>query len=101
MTRPKGNQAVYVLSYEECRELIDHMRFGDESMLFGNEKDASFKGSIGAIYQSFDGKDLCLTLEEKADHHDCGVESGGEGDDDQRDYELHEVTDKIVMLNSS
>ncbi len=66
MTRPKGNQAVYVLSYEECRELIDHMRFGDESTLFGNEKDDSFKGSIGAIYQSFDGKDLYPTLEEKA-----------------------------------
>ncbi|MCD8378821.1 MAG: virulence RhuM family protein [Lachnospiraceae bacterium] len=66
MTRPKGNQAVYVLRYEECRELIDHMRFGDESTLFGNEKDDSFKGSIGAIYQSFDGKDLYPTLEEKA-----------------------------------
>ncbi len=66
MTRPKGNQAVYVLRYEECRDLIDHMKFGDESTLFGNEKDESFKGSIGAIYQSFDGKDLYPTLEEKA-----------------------------------
>ena len=38
----------------------------DKSSLFGNEKDASFKGSIGAIYQSFDGEDVYSTLEEKA-----------------------------------
>ena len=35
-------------------------------MLFGNEKDDSFKGNIGAIYQSFGGEDLYPTLEEKA-----------------------------------
>lgn len=29
------------------------MRFGAESELFGKEKDDSFKGSIGNIYQSF------------------------------------------------
>ena len=34
--------------------------------MYGNEKDDSFKGSIGAIYQSFDGKDLYPSLEEKA-----------------------------------
>ena len=34
--------------------------------MYGNEKDDSFKGSIGAIYQSFDGKDLYSSLEEKA-----------------------------------
>ena len=38
----------------------------DKSSLFGNEKDVSFKGSIGAIYQSFDGEDVYPTLEEKA-----------------------------------
>ena len=42
------------------------MKFGDSSSLFGNEKDDSFKGSIGAIYQSFAGEDLYPTLEEKA-----------------------------------
>lgn len=66
MTRPKGNKATYVLTYEECREVIDSMKFGDSSSLFGNEKDDSFKGSIGAVYQSFGGKDLYPTLEEKA-----------------------------------
>ena len=37
-----------------------------ESALFGNEKDGSFKSSIGQIYQTFDGKDLYPSVEEKA-----------------------------------
>ena len=66
MERPKGNKATYILTYEECRKVIDNMKFGDSSFLFGNEKDDSFKGSIGAIYQSFAGEDLYPSLEEKA-----------------------------------
>lgn len=37
-------------------QVIDNMRFGNESELFGREKDDSFKGSIGNIYQSFGGR---------------------------------------------
>ncbi|MBS6765682.1 MAG: virulence protein RhuM/Fic/DOC family protein [Clostridium sp.] len=66
MSRPTGNKATYVLTYEECREVINSMKFGDSSSLFGNEKDDSFKGSIGAIYQSFAGEDLYTSHEEKA-----------------------------------
>ena len=66
MKRPDGNKAVYILSYEECRQVIDSMKFSSDSDLFGNEKDDSFKGSIGNIYQSFAGQDIYPTLEEKA-----------------------------------
>ena len=66
MTRPKGNRATYVLSYEECMDVIRSMRFGDESELFGKEKDDSFKGSIGNIYQSFGGTEIYESMEEKA-----------------------------------
>ena len=66
MKRPDGNKAVYILSYEECRQVIDSMKFSSDSDLFGNEKDDSFKGSIGNIYQSFAGQDIYQTLEEKA-----------------------------------
>lgn len=66
MTRPKGNEAVYVLDYEECMQVIQSMRFGAESDLFGKEKDDSFKGSIGNIYQSFGGVEVYESLEEKA-----------------------------------
>ena len=68
MERPKGNTATYELTYEECMEVISQMRFGAESDLFGKEKDDSFKGSIGNIYQSFAGQELYQTLEEKAAH---------------------------------
>lgn len=66
MTRPRGNSSAYVLTYEECRQVIDSMRFGSESELFGKEKDDSFKGSIGNIYQSYAGVEIYPTLEEKA-----------------------------------
>jgi len=68
MQRPKGNTTTYELTYKECMEVISHMRFGAESDLFGREKDDSFRGSIGNIYQSFGGKDLYPSLEEKAAH---------------------------------
>lgn len=68
MTRPKGNPATYTLDYEECMQVISQMRFGNESELFGREKDDSFRGSIGNIYQSFGGQELYPSLEEKAAH---------------------------------
>lgn len=66
MKRPSGNEAIYVLTYEECKAVIGQMRFGNESELFGKEKDDSFKGSIGNIYQSFAGQEIYESLEEKA-----------------------------------
>jgi len=66
VNKPEGNNATYVLSYEECRSVIERMRFAGESGLFGNEKDDSFRGSIGDIYQTFGGKELYPTLQEKA-----------------------------------
>ena len=68
MTRPKGNPATYTLDYEACMQVISQMRFGNESELFGKEKDDSFRGSIGNIYQSFGGQELYPSLEEKAAH---------------------------------
>lgn len=66
LSRPNGTPAVYELTYEECREVIESMRFGAESELFGTEKDDSFRGCIGNIYQTFGGQDVYPTLEEKA-----------------------------------
>ena len=69
MTRPKGNPATYTLDYEECMQVISQMRFGNESELFGKEKDDSFRGSIGNIYQSFGGQELYPSLEKKANRN--------------------------------
>ena len=67
VAKPQGSaNAVHVLEYEECRELIESMRFSGESSLFGVEKDGSFKSSIAAIYQSFAGQEIYPSLEEKA-----------------------------------
>ena len=54
-------------SYENAMEAINGLRekFGD-SLLFGNEKDNSFKSSIGQIYQTFGGEELYPSVEEKA-----------------------------------
>ncbi len=44
--KPGGTQDTYRITYQEARQVIDSMKFGDTSDLFGNEKDESFKGSI-------------------------------------------------------
>ncbi len=66
MKRPQGNLPTYMLTYDECVDVISKMRFGDESDLFGKEKDDSFKGSIGNIYQSFGGEELYPSLGRKS-----------------------------------
>ena len=66
MTRPKGNKSIYILDYEECMQVIESMRFGAESDLFGKEKDDSFKGSIANIEQTYNGEAVYNSLEEKA-----------------------------------
>ena len=54
-------------TYENAMTEINRLRekFGG-SALFGNEKDDSFKSSIGQIYQTFDGEELYPSVEEKA-----------------------------------
>ncbi len=54
-------------TYENAMEAIQTLRdkFGG-SALFGNEKDESFKSSIGQIYQTFGGEELYPSVEEKA-----------------------------------
>ncbi len=62
-TGKEAFHATYENAMEVIREL--HEKFGG-STLFGNEKDGSFKSSIGQIYQTFGGIDLYPSVEEKA-----------------------------------
>ena len=59
--------APFHATYENAMEAISGLRekFGG-SALFGNEKDESFKSSIGQIYQTFGGEELYPSVEEKA-----------------------------------
>ena len=66
IAKPKAKGRSVALSYEECRRFIDSMKFAADSPLFGNEKDGSFKSALGAVYQSFGGKDLYPSSQEKA-----------------------------------
>ena len=63
-TSPKG---LFQITYSAAKEAIKSLKdkFGGSS-LFGNEKDESFQGSLAAIYQTFGGKDLYPSVEEKA-----------------------------------
>ncbi len=56
-------RATYEGAMQEIRQLRE--KFGG-SALFGNEKDDSFRSSIGQIYQTFDGMELYPSVEEKA-----------------------------------
>ena len=61
------SDAPFHATYDNAMQAIRSLkeRFG-ESTLFGNEKDESFKSSIGQIYQTFDGVELYPSTEEKA-----------------------------------
>ena len=57
--------ASFMLQYDEAISIVQSMK-GDSDGLFGREKDQSFKSALGAIYQTFDGKDVYISIEEKA-----------------------------------
>jgi prophage maintenance system killer protein len=58
----------FTINLQKVRQELDQLKNQYSTGLFGLEKDQSFSGSIGAIYQSFDGKDLYPSIEEKAAH---------------------------------
>ena len=63
------SEEIYRIGYDEAKNAIETL--GSQTNfkgLFGLEKDDSFKGSLENIYQTFDGKDLYPSLEEKAAH---------------------------------
>lgn len=71
--RHATEKSPFVITYEASRRAIDKLgeqsrKKGRPTRLFGREKDQSFKGSLGAIYQTFDGKEVYPSIEEKAAH---------------------------------
>lgn len=67
LVKPKGSEAVYVLTYQEARNIIDSMKFGNNSSIFGVEKKrGQLEGILAQVYQNVFGKELYPTIEEKA-----------------------------------
>ena len=61
-------QEKFKINLQKVRQELEQLKNHYPTGLFGVEKDQSFSGSIGAIYQSFEGKDLYPSIEEKAAH---------------------------------
>ena len=69
LVKPKGEKSVYVMSYQEAREIIDSMKFNEMSSVFGVEKEqGKLNGIIEQVYQNVFGQELYPSVEEKAAH---------------------------------
>ena len=66
---PAGEKMVHPLSYPETLRIVEQLRerFGGSS-LFGRQKDEGLQSALGAVMQTFGGRDLYPSLEEKAAH---------------------------------
>ena len=63
---PNGSKDVYRIEYKECLDIVKRSKFTGKNDNFGKERDKSFDSSISTIYQTYDGKELYPTLEQKA-----------------------------------
>ena len=66
ISKPRGTINNSKINYEDCMNIINKLKFNNDSDLFALERDKGLKAIIGNIYQSFDKKDLYPTTEEKA-----------------------------------
>ena len=66
VTRPKGSSSNNKINYEDCIRIVNQLKFNSDSNLFALERNQGLKSIIEDIYQTFDGKDVYPTIEEKA-----------------------------------
>ena len=66
LIKPNGTKNDKKITYEDCIDIVSRLKFNSDSDLFALERNHGLKAIIGNIYQSFDGKDLYSTIEEKA-----------------------------------
>ena len=62
----EGNIDERKIKYSDCIEIINKLRFREESSLFAVERDKGLESIIGNIYQSFAGQEIYKSIEEKA-----------------------------------
>lgn len=62
----RGNIDDRKIEYAECINIINKLRFNEESTLFAVERDKGLESIIGNLYQSFAGQDIYKSIEEKA-----------------------------------
>lgn len=66
MNKPKGTKSNEQIKYEDCIDIINKLRFTNDSNLFALERNRGLESIIGNIYQTFGNVDVYKTIEEKA-----------------------------------
>ena len=66
LVKPEGNINKDKITYDDCINIINKLRFNNNSKLFALEREKGLEAIIGAIYQTFNGEDLYPTIQEKA-----------------------------------
>ena len=66
VVKPKGTSSNKIITYEDCMSVIKKLKFNNDSNLFALERNNGLSSILGAIYQSFDGKDVYSSVEEKS-----------------------------------
>lgn len=64
--KPNGTINENKINYEDCMSIVNKLKFSSDSDLFALERDNGVEAIIFDIYQTFDGKDLYSSIEEKA-----------------------------------
>ena len=64
--KPNGTIDENKINYEDCMNIVNKLKFSSDSDLFALERDNGVEAIIFDIYQTFDGKDLYSSIEEKA-----------------------------------
>ncbi len=69
LTTPPGTEPTVRLDYEVARAVVDEVgRQFPKDVMFGVERNDSFRGILGAVEQTFAGQDLYPSVQEKAAH---------------------------------
>ncbi len=63
--KPNGVKNDKEITYEDCIDIINRLKYSNDSNLFALERNQGLKAILGSIYQSFDGVDLYPSIEEK------------------------------------
>ena len=65
LKKVKGNTNNKKIEYDECIQIINKLKFKENSSIFAVERDKGLESIIGNIYQSFNGQDIYKSVEEK------------------------------------
>ena len=58
LAKPKGNSSKKEIKYKDCLDIINKLKFNEESDIFALERNKGLEAIIGNIYQTFDGNDV-------------------------------------------